>query len=492
MSMISISNLSFTYDGSSEAVFDNVNLRLDTDWKLGFVGRNGRGKTTLLKLLSGELKGGGSITASVRFDYFPYTVEDTGAYMMDIIRNAAPDAEDWEIYREMSLLDIDTDTAYRPFFTLSGGERIKAMLAGLFLRKNAFLLIDEPTNHLDSEGRRLFGGYLQKKSGFILVSHDRRLLDACTDHTLSINKCDIELLKGSYSEWEKNKAMRDSSERERNEKLKRDITRLSEAAERSSRWAGKTEKGKFNTTNSGLGVDRGYVGHRSAKLMKRSKAIEARRIAAVEERSTLLRNIEQTAELKLGALRYHSKRLVELKGVSLSFGGKTVCENVSFTIDQGERTALCGRNGCGKSSVLKLILGESIDYTGELYIGSGLKISYVSQTTEHLTGSLYDYAERLGADTCVFFAVLRKLGFSRELFEREIASFSEGQKKKVLIAGSLCEKANLYVWDEPLNYIDIISRIQIEELIRESKATIIFVEHDEVFRDRIADNIVLM
>jgi len=492
MSMIDISNLSFAYEGSGEAVFDRVNLRLDTDWRLGFVGRNGRGKTTLLKLLSGELKGSGTITTGVRFDYFPYTIEDTGMLMMDIIGSIAPDAEDWEIYREMSLLDIDPNAAYQPFNTLSGGERAKAMLAGLFLRRNAFLLIDEPTNHLDSEGRRLLGEYLGKKSGFILVSHDRRLLDSCTDHTLSINRCNIELQKGSYSEWEKNKAMRDSCERERNEKLKRDIARLSAAAERSSRWADKTEKGKFNTTNSGLDVDRGYVGHKSAKMMRRSKAIENRRIAAVEEKSTLLRNIEQSAQLKLTPLRYHSRCLVELKGVALNYGGKTVCENVSFTINRDERTALCGKNGCGKSSVLKLILGESIDYSGELYIGGGLKISYVSQTTEHLTGSLYDYAERLNVDTGLFFAILRKLDFSREHFEKMIESFSEGQKKKVLIAGSLCENAHLYIWDEPLNYIDIISRLQIEELITESGATMIFVEHDEVFRDKIADNIVLI
>ncbi len=492
MSMINISNLSFTYEGSSEAVFENVNLRLDTDWKLGFVGRNGRGKTTLLKLLSGELKGGGSITASVRFDYFPYTIEDTEMTMLEIIRSIAPEVEEWEIYRELSLLDIESDIVYQPFNTLSGGERAKAMLAGLFLRRDAFLLIDEPTNHLDSEGRRLLGNYLRKKSGFILVSHDRRLLDACTNHTLSINRCDIELQKGSYSDWEKNKAMRDSFEREQNEKLKRDIARLSEAAERSSRWADKTEKGKFNTTNSGLDVDRGYVGHKSAKMMKRSKAIEARRIAAAEEKSTLLRNIERTAQLKLTPLRYHSKRFAELKGVTLKYGGKTVCKNVSFTINQGERTALCGKNGSGKSSVLKLILGENIDYTGELYIGGGLKISYVPQTTGHLSGSLYDYAKRLGADTGLFFAILRKLDFSREHFEQTIESFSEGQKKKVLIAGSLCENAHLYIWDEPLNYIDIISRLQIEELIKESEATMIFVEHDEVFRDKTADNIVLI
>lgn len=135
---------------------------------------------------------------------------------------------------------------------------------------------------------------------------------------------------------------------------------------------------------------------------------------------------------------------------------------------------------------------ESSDKIGEysiegfLSIGSGLKISYVSQDTSFLKGSLSEFARENNLDESLFKSLLRKLDFSRDLFENDMSSFSEGQKKKVLIAKSLSERAHLYVWDEPLNYIDIYSRIQIEDLLLKYEPTIVFVEHDSTFAEKIA------
>ena len=117
-------------------------------------------------------------------------------------------------------------------------------------------------------------------------------------------------------------------------------------------------------------------------------------------------------------------------------------------------------------------------------------ISYVSQNTDDLEGSLKDYAEKYGIELPLFLAILRKLDFSREQFEKSISDYSSGQKKKVMLARSLCEKAHLYIWDEPLNFIDIISRMQIEELLRECAPTMIFVEHDKMFCENIATKII--
>jgi len=148
--------------------------------------------------------------------------------------------------------------------------------------------------------------------------------------------------------------------------------------------------------------------------------------------------------------------------------------------------ALRGPNGCGKSSLLKLILGEDIEHRGELRIAHGLKISYVSQLTNDLRGSLSDYAIAHDIDESLFKAILRKLGFSRPQLEKNIEAFSAGQKKKVLLARSLCEESHLLIWDEPLNYIDLISRMQIEKLLIEHSPTILFVEHDKAFCDNVA------
>ncbi|MDF2566239.1 MAG: transporter related protein, partial [Massilibacillus sp.] len=379
---------------------------------------------------------------------------------------------------------------YRPFDTLSNGEQTKVLLATLFLKENSFLLIDEPTNHLDMQARKIVSDYLRSKRGFILVSHDRAFLDNSVDHILSINKTDIEIQKGTFSSWWENKKMQDNFELAENEKLRKDITRLSSAAKRTSDWSDKVEKTKLGTRNSGLRPDRGYLGHKAEKMMKRSKAIESRQQSAIEDKAKLLKNIESSERLKISQLNFHAERFIEIENVALFYGEKTACESVSFTIEQGDRVALCGKNGSGKSSLIKLICGENITYTGTFRKASQLKISYVSQDTSHLRGNLTDYATEHGIDESLFKAILRKLDFSRVQFEKDMSDFSGGQKKKVLIAKSLCEKAHLHIWDEPLNFIDVISRMQIEELLLEYSPTILFVEHDSEFCKNIATKIV--
>ncbi|WP_135554683.1 ribosomal protection-like ABC-F family protein [Paenibacillus cymbidii] len=490
MSLINVANLTFAYDGSYDPIFEQVSFQLDTDWKLGFTGRNGRGKTTFLNLLLGKYEYSGTISASVSFDYFPYRVDDEDQLTLDVVNGIVTDYEYWELQRELSLLQVEEGALERPFRTLSYGERTKVLLAALFLNENRFLLIDEPTDHLDSNARKLVSDYLAAKRGFILVSHDRAFLDACVDHMLSINKTGIDIQKGNFSSWWENKQRQDNYELAENDRLKKDIRQLKEAARRTSDWSHEVEKTKNGTRNSGSKVDKGYVGHKAAKMMKRSKSIEHRQTNAIEEKAGLLQNIEQKERLKLSPLAYHKHRLVELDCVSIHYGDRTVCSGVQLTIEQGERIALSGRNGSGKSSLLKLICGETIAHTGTVRIGSGLKISSVSQSSSFVRGSLTDFARSHGLDESLFKAILRKLDFARVQFEKEIADFSSGQKKKVLIAKSLCEPAHLYVWDEPLNYIDVISRMQIEELLLDYAPTLLFVEHDREFCRQIATKVI--
>ncbi|MGG6310771.1 Lsa family ABC-F type ribosomal protection protein [Paenibacillus macerans] len=490
MSLIKVANLTFAYDGSYDNIFEDVSFQIDTDWKLGFTGRNGRGKTTFLNLLLGKYEYGGHISADVGFEYFPFEVKHKEYNTLDVVEEIVPDYAQWELMRELSLLQVSDDVLYRPFDTLSNGEQTKVMLAALFLKENSFLLIDEPTNHLDMEGRELVSAYLNRKSGFILVSHDRAFLDHCVDHILSINKTNIEIQKGNFSDWRENKQRQDNYELAENEKLRKDVKRLSEAAKRTSNWSHEVEKTKNGTRNSGSKVDKGYIGHKAAKMMKRSKSIEQRQQSALEEKSQLLKNIETSESLKIAQLPYHKHQLAELDRISIFYGEKQVCRDISFTIEQGDRIALIGRNGSGKSSILKLIHGEAIFHTGTLRLGSQLKISYVSQDTSHLQGHLTDFAGDHDIDESLFKAILRKLDFSRLQFEKDIADYSGGQKKKVLIAKSLCEKAHLLVWDEPLNFIDVISRMQIEDLLLEYSPTILFVEHDREFSENIATKVI--
>ena len=181
-----------------------------------------------------------------------------------------------------------------------------------------------------------------------------------------------------------------------------------------------------------------------------------------------------------------SEVAVELKNITKTFGDVVANHGVNLTVNKSEILSILGENGSGKTSLLKFILGEDIKYSGSIYKSGRLKISYISQKYDWLCGTLVDFAKENNIDQTRFLTMLIKLGFSRNLFDANLQDFSEGQKKKVLIAKSLCEEANLYVWDEPLNYIDVISRIQIEELLKDANITLIFVEHDNAFVRNIA------
>jgi len=482
--MIQADGLTFSYPGSPDPVFENASFQIDTGWRLGLTGRNGRGKTTLLRLLMGEYPHEGSLISSESFDYFPSPVPEPERLTAEVLEDLCPEAESWRFPKELGLLGVEEEALWRPFSTLSNGERTKALLAVLFLREGRLPLIDEPTNHLDAHGRELVSAYLRRQRGFILVSHDRRFLDGCVDHILALNRADIQVQAGNYSSWKENFDRAQQFEEAKDERLRKDVRRLQKAARRTSVWSDRVEASKTGA------YDKGFVGHKSAKMMKRAKSLEARQEKALEEKQGLLQNREAMEALKLSPLTHHARRLVSCSELDLWYGDRKVCGPLRFAVEQGERAALEGRNGSGKSSLLKLLMGQEIRHGGELSLAPGLQVSYVPQDTSFLRGSLGDFILERGIGESLFKAILRKLGFSREQFGRNLEDFSGGQKKKALIAASLCEQAHLYVWDEPLNFVDIDSRLQIEELLRNFAPTMIFVEHDRAFQEAVATKVI--
>lgn len=495
MSLIKVSDVTFCYEGSYDNVFEHMSFQIDTDWKLGFIGRNGKGKTTFFRLLMGEHEYQGSIQASVSFQYFPITVaikdwEDT---VMQIMEREFPDCQLWQVMREWNLLGMEEEMLYRPYKTLSFGERTRAMLAFLFSGENRFLLVDEPTNHLDLETREIVKKYLNSKKGFILVSHDRDLLDGCVDHILSINRSSIYVEKGNFHTWWENKERKDAYELSKNETLKKDIRRLESAARQSAAWADKVEAGKigYDPVKESRGIDfRAYAGEKSRRMQQRRKNLEKRQNREIEEKRELLQDIEKVADLKIKPLKHFKEILVEGKEIGIQYGDRMICENISFTIKNGDRVVLRGKNGSGKSSIIKAILGEIEPCAGTLHVAAGLSISYVSQDTSMLQGNPLNYAAEHQIDKTLFMTILRQLDFERVQFEKNMEDYSEGQKKKVLLAASLCQQAHLYIWDEPLNYIDIFSRMQLEKLIASYEPTMLIVEHDACFTDKIGTKVV--
>ena len=538
MSQIRVNNLTFCYEGSFDNIFEDVSFSVDTNWKLGFIGRNGKGKTTFLNLLLGKYEYEGSIQASVVFDYFPYPVTERQRSLpaAEFLEEWKAGCELWRVLCELEELRQDAEVLYRPFQTLSPGERTKIMLAVLFSGENDFLLIDEPTNHLDQESRENVKRYLASKKGFILVSHDRELLDACIDHVLVLNRQSIEVQSGNFSSWWENKSRKDQFAVGENEKHLKEIGKLRKSAARTGQWADKSEQTKIgfyrkaavNEHERAVGM-RAYIGSKTKKMQSRVKQMEKRINREIEEKEGLLVDLEQPVDLKIMPMEHYKKVLVKVEDYSVWYEGakEPVFSGVTFSVEKGERVVLHGENGCGKSTLLKMILrktggqtkggpgvkdtgmkigetkadktetmeakaGETkaekmrVCETGICQTASGLVVSYVSQDTSMLKGGISRFCMERGLDESLFCAILRQLDMERVQFAKNMEEYSEGQKKKILLAASLMTPAHLYVWDEPLNYIDVFSRMQIEKLLEEYQPTMLFVEHDARFREKVA------
>ena len=521
MAPIQTINLSFTYPGSFVPVFTGLNISIDSSWRLGLVGRNGRGKTTLLRLLAGELQGSGQIVSPLQFDRFPFPLEER-LPALSALRAAVAPFDQWEqemeallkaggktalqrwgelehqyaaadgysidsfIQRECGKLGIPAEALGRALHTFSPGERTRMMLAALFLRKDRFLLIDEPTNHLDMQGRDIAAEYLAGKSGFLLVSHDRAFLDRSVDHILALQRSSVRVEQGNYASYRANKQLQDDFEWEKNERLKQDIRWLSESSREKARWSDQVE-----ATKIGHGVgDRGFVGHKAAKMMKRGLAIQQRIQAQVEEKESLLQDIEYTAPVTLPALTHPNRTLLTAQEVCFGYEERDLFRGFQLTVSRGERIALLGENGAGKSTLLKLLGGELLPRSGSLHRPGDLLLSTLPQSLEQVQGTPRDWALREGLPTDLLFTLLRKFAFSREDLDRDARGFSMGQRKKLLLAASMARPAHLYLWDEPLNYIDAESREQIEMMLKATDAAIVFVEHDRRFVETVATRVI--
>ena len=502
MAQISVNNLTFCYEGSFDNIFENVSFSIDTDWKLGFIGRNGKGKTTFLNLLLGKYSYQGSIDTAAVFDYFPYQI--TEAQMQtpaaDFMEALKAGCEEWRVICELTQLGESAELLYRPYKTLSFGEQTKIMLAVLFSGENNFLLIDEPTNHLDHDARECVKAYLASKKGFILVSHDRDLLDACIDHVLVLNRQSIEVQRGNFSGWWENKQRRDRFEQAENEKHLKEIKKLKQAASRTAEWADKNERTKIGfdpvKEHDRSIATRAYIGAKTKKMQSRVTQMETRIQREIEEKEGLLKDLETPVDLRLAPITHHKQVLINTKEYTLRYrdSDHPVFTDLTFTVTRGERIALHGKNGCGKSTLIKMILQRAglgdADMTileeGVCETVSGLVISHVSQDASWLKGDIQKLCREQNLDYSLFCAILRQLDFERVQFLKNMEEYSEGQKKKVLLAASLLTPAHLYIWDEPLNYIDVFSRMQIEKLLLQYQPTMLFVEHDVRFREKVA------
>ena len=361
--------------------------------------------------------------------------------------------EQWKLERELNLMHVDSNLIWQSFNTLSGGEQTKILLALSFIDENSFPLIDEPTNHLDEESRQEICKYLTKHhKGYIVVSHDRNFLNQVTDHVLAIENTEIHLYQGNYATYEQIKEARDEFNREKNEKIAGEIKNLHNQKEQFYHWAQKIEARKNlgqktqYILNRRARVNKAAIGHAAAKMMKKSITRRNRMDKKIEEKEGLMVNIEDIPKLTMNfQSNYHS-------------------------------------------AFLKFLLNKvSANSNGRCELTNGLRISYLPQDLTIYQGSLKNFALHQKLSYEDLLNILKKMGFPRTNFNVPIEEMSMGQQKRIALAKSLLEPANLYLWDEPANYLDVFNQDQLINLLQEVKPAMLLIDHDQYFIERVAD-----
>jgi lincosamide and streptogramin A transport system ATP-binding/permease protein len=516
-----LTDAGFRHPWSLDPLFDHITISLNTGWRTGLVGRNGRGKSTLLQLLHGSLRPDfGAIERPLRTMLFPSTVADEQRSVHSVIKQAIAPFEQWE--REMELLLSQGDDASlvryhslfeqytehdgfridaviereaaglglsaallrHPFHTLSGGERTRACIVPLFADSTVFPLLDEPTNHLDMDGRALLGEYLAKKSGFIIASHDRALLDRCCDHIAAINKADVRVLQGNYSRSRAQMTLEQQAEEARYETIRREVTLLEKEAQQRRSWSMAAEREKIG------GFDKGFLGRKAAKIMKRALAAERRIDERLEEQRSLLLNAETIRPLRLHQRNDAPELLAVLEDAEVHAGGRCILPRCSLTVRRGERVAVTGPNGSGKSTLLNVVRGTVPLNGGQRHVPAVVTIVNGYQIPRWNSGMLREHLRSDGIDETLFRSAMGTISVQGEIFDRPLETFSEGERKKVDLCRSFCIPHHLLVWDEPVNYIDIESKESIERMIAALGPTMLFAEHDRAFIDAVATRVI--
>ena len=507
---LSVSGLVKSFD-LEKNILDGLTFQIERGERVGLLGKNGAGKTTLFRILTGELRSdaGDVVFAPNRrvglisqIPVYPdgYTVEDVLQSAFERTRHMADEMaalgekmangdeseETLRRYGELSAkfeglggydtetavnkvangLSLDAEMRTRLFDTLSGGEKTRVNLGRLILEDTDILLLDEPTNHLDLHATEWLEDYLAGFKGTVLaISHDRYFLDRTVTRCIEVLDGKAEFYSGNYSFYAVEKERRYVERMRRYEKEKAEIDRLSETAR------------KMHEHNTEL-------------LHKRAFSIEKRieRMRATDKPTR-----EKALTAQFVSREFYGDEVFELKGVEKSFGERTLFRDLDLQVTGGERIALIGDNGMGKTTLLKLLLDEEYPDAGKIRFGPSVRTAYLPQIVR------FDVPERNLVDTMLWSRrgattqwardQLAKFHFRGEDVFKQVKVLSGGELSRLYLCTIMDEAVNLLILDEPTNHLDIASREWIEEAVEAYDGTLLFVSHDRYFINRFATRI---
>jgi ABC transport system ATP-binding/permease protein len=503
MSLIQLQRVDFSVGGP--LLLEHVDLSIEANERVCIVGRNGEGKSTLMKLIAGELRAddgevrvqNGIVVARMAqevpqatsgsvFDVVADGLGDLGHLLaryhhllaegdldaLGDVQNEIEARHGWDLDRRVSdvlaKLELPADT---DFAALSGGMKRRVLLAQALVRKPDVLLLDEPTNHLDIEAIGWLERFLKQFEGSIIfVTHDRSFLRALATRIVEIDRGQVTSWPGDYDNYLRRREERLHAEAQANALFDKKLAQ-------EEVWIRQGIKAR-RTRNEG-----------------RVRALKALR----RERSER-RELSGNAKMALANAQASGKKVIDLEHVHQAFGGRVLIDDLSTTIMRGDRVGIIGPNGAGKSTLLKILLGELKPGRGDVTLGTGLQIAYFDQHRSQLNDGLNaldnvaegrEYIELNGQRKHII-GYLQDFLFSPERARAPITRLSGGERNRLLLAKLFAQPSNLLVMDEPTNDLDVETLELLEELLTEYKGTLLLVSHDREFLDNVVSSTLVL
>jgi ATP-binding cassette subfamily F protein 3 len=512
----------------AETVLQHVSFTISPGEKIGLVGPNGSGKTTLLKMILRQIEpdqGDLVIAGEPEIGYVRQDVlddedltvgralfgemEELEARLAQLRKeiSASPDDEGelakYEVIEEelntrfgngyrsrcektLAQFGFHLDRYRAKVNVLSPGERARLELARVLVREPNLLILDEPTNFLDIGQREWLERFLEEFDGTVLVvSHDRVFLNRVVNRVFDLRRARLTVYEGDYDDYELARAQEREKLEHEHEVQQKEIHKLERVAEERKVWSARREKTK---TSAG---DSGFVSHRAAKMAKRAKHAEKRVEQMIEAHEAKKPFIEKRPKPVLVTDELPDKRAVLAKDLTKSFNGRTVIDGASFEIRTGERVAVIGPNGSGKTVLLRMLVNELEPDKGEAQFGAGTRVGYFPQDIAflNLKRTALEEVMESGANQETAHTVLGTLLLPKAFAEKKLSELSAGERSKVLLARILAGGANLLVLDEPTNHLDIDALLAFESLLANAPIGVLFASHDRAMLSKLADRV---
>ncbi|WP_204466786.1 ribosomal protection-like ABC-F family protein [Shouchella xiaoxiensis] len=468
--LIRIHNGAIEFDGN--CLFEKITVSIQQNTRIGIIGKNGAGKSTLLQLLTGER----ALTSG--------HVEHLNDSLSIAVVTQEEEHVSFEIISpEEQTLRTKWNIPSRSYEQLSGGEKLKARLARGFAQEADLLLLDEPTNHLDEASVAMVVEAIQTYQGTVVfISHDRYFLDQTASHIWAFEQHTLYEHKGNYSSYREDLAQRRLAQQRAYDKQQAMVGRIEGQLNQLGAWSAKGHK--QSTKQEGFKeYHRKKAGKLDAQVKSKRKRLEKEleRINASPVEEPYEVQFSFATQAKVG------KRFLEVKNLAKSYGEQTLFKKSNFTIQHGEKVALVGPNGSGKTTFLKLINGDAMPTKGTVWISPSAKIGYLTQDVfdlplEQTPEDLF-YQETFAKKALVL-NLMKHLGFSVAQWKEPIKQMSMGERVKCKLMYDILAEKDVLILDEPTNHLDLESREQLEATLSEYSGTLLVVSHDRYFLEK--------